>query len=229
VLPEGLRDDPSYHFAGPLLLDDLFIRQFGELRPGSLDVNSLRRFEPLEAFFEKQRGRRVVYLTFGTMARASSPIFECVRHLLDGGAAVVSSVRPEGLTGRQEEAYYYGGYLPMHYVCSKVDLMIHQCGSGTYHYPILHGVPAITVGTRCFDREHVALRLAQRGVSVHLPAPDECEDFVTLFKEAVGRYFDPSGEFMEEKKRRLAALNEEIRETSAAFDFESVLRKTVAQ
>ena len=189
----------------------------------------MKRFEPLAAFFEKHRQRRVVYLTFGTMAQASGPIFESIRHLLDADIAVVSSIKPEGLTAPQEELYYFGSYLPMHFICSNVDLMIHQCGSGTYHYPILHNVPAITIGTQCFDREHVALRLEECGVSVHLPAPNECEDFVKLFKDTVEKYFDPTGVFMEAKRQRLAALNEKIKLTAAAFDFESVLRTTVAQ
>lgn len=229
VLPEELQDDPSYNFAGPLLLDDLLISQFGQLQPGSLDLDALKRFDPLAEFFEKHRGRRVVYLTFGTMAQASAPIFESIRHLLDEDIAVVSSIKPEGLDARQQELYYFGSYLPMHLICSNVDLMIHQCGSGTYHYPILHNVPAVTIGTQCFDREHVALRLEECGVSVHLPAPNECEDFVKLFKDTVAKYFDATGAFMAEKKRRLAALNEKIEQTSAAFDFESVLRKTVAR
>lgn len=228
VLPDELRDDPSYHFSGPLLMDDLFIQQFGQVRPETLDMDDFRKFGPLSDFFDRHAQRRVVYMTFGTMARASTPIYECIRYLLNEGIAVVSSIKVEELTAGQQELYYYGGYLPMHFVCSKVNLMIHQCGSGTYHYPILNNVPAITIGTQCFDREHVALRLEESGVSVHLPAPNECDDFVALFKKAVGEYFEPAGAFMAEKRRRLALLNEEIRRTSSAFNFEEVLRLTLA-
>lgn len=227
VLPPHLREDPTYHFAGPLLIEDYMIEKVGWRQAAGLKIDDLKRFDALRKFFEAQRGRKLVYLTFGTMAKPSAAILEAIRYLLSIGIAVVSSVGVDGLSPAEQELYYFAQYLPMHFVCSHVDLMIHQCGSGTYQYPIIHNVPTMTIGTQHFDREHVALRLEELGVSVHLPAPEECADFDERFRAAVRRYFDETGAFIAEKKRNLAALNAEIERTRAAFNFESVLRAAV--
>lgn len=223
VLPGSLRGDPSYRFCGPLLMDDMMVGRFGRPDLGVAEMDSFRDFDALRAFFEANAGRRVVYMTFGTAAQAGQPVFECLRHLLERDIAVVSSVSCEGLGASHPETFFYRPYLPMHFVCSNADLMIHQCGSGTYHYPILHNVPTLTVGTKCYDREDVARRLEELGVSTHLPAPDECQDFVASFKRAVGAYFADGGRLHAERKQRLASLGEEVRRTSSAFDFKTVL------
>jgi hypothetical protein len=113
----------------------------------------------------------------------------------------------------------------MHFVCARADLMVHHCGSGTYHYPLLHGLPSITVGTQKYDRDDVAVRLEELGVSVHIPAPEECQRFVETFKSAVRRYFDPSGELMSWTKDQIETLRLEIERTVSAFDFAEVLRR----
>lgn len=223
VLPPDLQNDPSYHYSGPLLMSDLFIQQFGQVGLGAVDINNFKSFDPLSAFWEKHRQRRIVYMTFGLVAKASSAIRESIRYMLAKGLAVISNIKMEDLSPEQEELFYFGSYLPMHTVCSNVDLMIHACGNGTYHYPILHNVPSITIGTQSFDREEVALRLAEYGVSVHLPAPAECDNFGELFQNAIEKYFDSTGAFMAEKKQKLTSFNEEIKETASAFDFEKIL------
>jgi UDP:flavonoid glycosyltransferase YjiC (YdhE family) len=147
--------------------------------------------------------------------------------LLDNGLAVVSSISIPNLTDAQREAYYYANYLPMHFVCSNVDLMIHQCGSGTYHYPILHDLPTITVGSGCYDREDVAVRLMELGVSVHLPGPVEQSDFRERFKSAIDQYLtNPSG-FLPQREEKLRGLNREIQETVAGFNFPEVLHSAI--
>ena len=105
--------------------------------------------------------------------------------------------------------------------------MIHQCGSGTYHYPILHGLPTITVGSGCHDREDVGERLMELGVSLHLPGPGEQIDFRERFKAAIDQYLtDPSG-FLPEREKKLRELNREIQETSAGFNFAEVLYSAI--
>ncbi len=97
VLPSEVQGDPSYHFAGPLLMDDLLIQQFADVQPETLDIDKFRRFETLGAFWEKHKQPKIVYMTFGTMAKASSDIFEGMRYLLKKGIALVSTIKLDNL------------------------------------------------------------------------------------------------------------------------------------
>lgn len=225
VLPAALQSDTSYVYSGPLILNDYFAKDASSAEQGRLSQDVQRDFESLKRFLDSNADRKVVYVTFGTIARADEAIFECIRYLLDRAMAVVSSIKVEPLNGRQSELYYYSSYLPMHYVCSKADLMVHQCGSGTYHYPIIHNVPTITIGTMCYDRDDVALRLEELGASKHLSAPSESEDFTGAFKALVEKYFDNDCAFLQEMKQNIAKLRDEVERTRSAFNFEAVLRR----
>jgi UDP:flavonoid glycosyltransferase YjiC (YdhE family) len=224
VLPPALRRDPSYFFAGPLLMDDVFLE---DPNAGLTARNRSNGFGPLSAFFATNRGRKVVYFTLGTVQQASGPIFAAVRELLDHGVAVVASFEVTGLSEAQRSSFFAGGYLPSHFVCEHVDLVVHQCGSGTYHYPLLHGVPAVTVGTRCHDREDVALRLQELGVSMHVPAPEETPLFEQSLRQAVWRYLEGPEDFIDQARSRIQALKEEIDRTAAEFNFGAVLRSVL--
>jgi hypothetical protein len=227
-LPKSVANDPSYYFSGPLLMEDYLV---GELnRSGSdnadkVDPGDFRNIELLKAFIDSQRQRKIIYLTFGLVAIPNEPVFDCIRYLLSNDIAVITNVAVTGLTARQQELYYHAYYLPMHYVCSKSDLMAHHCGSATYHYPLIHNVPSITIGTKRYDRDNVAIRLQELGASIYLPAPDEVNNFVDLFKNAVLRYFDDSGAFMRDARERIRVLKSEIEQTSSSFDFIEMLRK----
>lgn len=227
VLPEAIRDDPSFVFSGPLLMDDYLLGQLGGQTTPAPSDGTLQNFEPLREFFETQRGRKTVYATFGTVAEATGEVFECLRYLLESGVAVVTSIRMELQDEGQKSRFFYARYLPMHFVCANIDLMIHHCGSGTYHYPILHGVPSITIGTKCYDRDDVAARLDELGTSIHLGAPDESDNFIEDFKNAVRRYFEVPGTFLSDAQRRLAELNCEIERTATDFDFIKTLARTL--
>ena len=231
LLPAHLQDDETYVFSGPLLLEDFMMGEVGLSSLKDLDkslkINRFKDFGPLRQFFEAHRNGPIIYATFGTHAEVFGPLQEALRYLLDNGVAVVSSISIPDLSNAQREAYYYANYLPMHFVCSNVDLMIHQCGSGTYHYPILHGLPTITVGSGCHDREDVGERLMELGVSLHLPGPGEQIDFRERFKAAIDQYLtDPSG-FLPEREKKLRELNREIQETSAGFNFAEVLYSAI--
>jgi UDP:flavonoid glycosyltransferase YjiC (YdhE family) len=228
LLPPQLRDDPTYHFAGPLIMGDFLVGQLGRPDGQEADMSSFSDFESLRNFFNANEGRKIAYVTFGTVAVATPPVFECIRHLLGKGVAVVTSIRNDKLAGEFPDTYFFAPYLPMHFVCTHADLMVHQCGSGTYHYPIIHNVPTITIGTQCYDREDVARRLERLGVSVHLPSPDETANFVADFKEVVNQYFDDDGAFIRAKKEKLLSLNAEIESVSRSFNFEAVVREAAS-
>lgn len=222
VLPPHLQDDPSYFYSGPLLIEDYLIASHGGTSP-----NDSQQFDALQRFFDSNSNRKIVYATLGTVAQSSESVLNCLKFLLDNDTAIISSIKISSLNGNQQELYFYADYLPMHYVCSRVDLMIHHCGSGTYQYPIIHNLPAITIGTKCYDREDVAMRLQEVGASIHIAMPGECEDFAGAFKNAVDRYFESSGAFISETRKNLAALNAEVKETTSSFNFQSVLNKAI--
>jgi hypothetical protein len=217
VLPDALRDDPSYFFAGPLIADDVLLGVSGAPagEPGG--------FAPLDAFFAANAGRDVVYFTHGLEAPAAAAVVECMRFVLEDGRAVVGSIPSRALEEAYPGRFFHASYLPLHRVCSRAALAVHHCGSATYHYPLLHEVPAITVGTRSCDREDVAVRLEELGASRHLPAPEECGDFTGRFVEAYRECFAAGGEVHARRKECAGRLAGEIRRTAAAFDVEEVL------
>lgn len=228
VLPPRLREDESFVYSGPLIMNDYMVSQLGVDGLTGLNLSGLRNFDSLKKFFAANRDRRIIYVTFGTEAAPRPQLLDSISHLLKSDMAVITNIKLDGLGPAEQALYYYASYLPMHFVCSNVDLVIHHCGSGTYHYPILHNVPSITIGTQCYDREDVALRLEELGVSIHIPSPDECDHSVEAIRLAIEKYFEPSGTFFLNTMRNLSLLNEEIKQTSSSFDFEAVLNRALA-
>lgn len=225
VLPAALQNDPTYFFSGPLVMDDYLVNNLGSGNKNHFSLSDSKNFAPLQKFFERNRGRKRIYVTFGTVAQPTHEVHECLQFLIDNGISVVSSIKLDNLNEAQQELYYHATYLPMHYVCSNVDLMVHQCGSGTYQYPLMHEVPSIIVGTQCYDRDDVGMRLDELGTAIYLPGPAENENFAGDFKEAIEQYFEESGRFIKEKKKNLAALHQEVERTVNDFDFEYVLQR----
>jgi len=227
-LPESIRHDPSYYFSGPLLIEDYIGEELSNSRIIGGDEFNLSRFsghEPLKVFFDAHSHRKLIYLTLGLVAKPSASVYECINYLLSNGVAVISSIKVGNLSPKQQALYYHSTYLPMHYVCSNVDLVIHHCGSGTYHYPIIHSTPSITIGTKCYDRDNIAIRLQELGVSTYLPSPDECDQFVDLFKNSVERRLHGSADSMRGTIEKINVLRSEIELTSSSFDFTELLRK----
>ena len=223
VLPEALRDDPTYFFAGPLVMDDYLVGNISGKYGFSLSTS--KNLSPLQEFFEKHRDRKRVYVTFGTVAKPTQEVRECLQFLMDNDLAVVSNIQLDNLSEAHQALHYYAAYLPMHYVCSNVDVMVHHCGCGTYQYPVMHEVPSIIIGTQCHDRDDVGMRLEELGTSVYLPGPRENENFVSDFKRTIEQFFADSGRLIQEKKKNLATLNREVERTVNNFNFESVLQK----
>ncbi len=212
---EALERDPSCFFSGPLLFDDV------DITPRA----------PLEVFMARNHNKRRVYLTYGGTQGRDAPleIVECIHRMLERDIAVVSNVSAgrASLLERFPNTYYSLSYLPMNYVCSNVELVFHHCGSGAYHYPILHGVFSVTLGTQRYDREDVALRLEELGVSKHIPGPSENERFVETFDACVDRYLLERSYDIAGSQRVLEQLRREIRETGASFDMAAVLAAAV--
>lgn len=217
VLPDGAENDRSFHFAGPLLAED-YLRG----APGMPPEATVKDFGPLDRFFAQNEGR-VVYFTLGLVVKPCAAVLEAIDRVLRRGYAVVTSIPAPDLAARYPGRLFYGSYLPMHYVCSRAKLAVHHCGSAAYQYPLLHELPMITLGTRCYDRDDVALRLEELGVSRHVPAPEECDGFVERFEAAFDECFADGGRVYHERRARAAQLHEEIRRTSETFDLHRVL------
>ena len=227
ILPAALQNDPSYFFAGPLVMDDYLVGNISGKYGFSFD-NS-KNLAPLQEFFERHRDRNRVYVTFGTVARPTQEVRDCLQFLMDKGIAVVSNIKLDNLSEAHQALHYYAAYLPMHYVCENVDVMVHHCGCGTYQYPVIHEVPQIIIGTQCFDRDDVGMRLEDLGTSVYLPGPQENENFVSDFKRTIEQFFADSGRLIKEKKANLAALNQEVERTVKDFNLEYVLQKAAGR
>ncbi|HEX7331300.1 MAG TPA: nucleotide disphospho-sugar-binding domain-containing protein [Pyrinomonadaceae bacterium] len=225
VLPAALQNDPTYFFAGPLVMDDFLVGNICGGNPQGFSLDNSKDFAPLQEFFAKHSERKRIYVTFGTVAKPTQEVRDCLQFLMDNGFAVVSSVKLDNLSEAHQSLYYYAAYLPMHYVCANVDVMVHHCGCGTYQYPVMHEVPSIIIGTQCHDRDDVGMRLDELGTSVYLPGPRENENFVSDFKRTIEQFFADSGRLIQEKKKNLAALNREVERTVNDFDLESVLQK----
>jgi MoaA/NifB/PqqE/SkfB family radical SAM enzyme len=183
----------------------------------------------LAAFFSINKRRVVIYFTFGTAAGTSEAICDAIRCLLDNGVAVVTTINVGEINKIQKELYFYSPFLPMHYVCSRVNGMVHHCGSGTYQFALLYQLPTITIGTRCHDREDVALKLEELGVSQHLSAPSECTDFVSRFDKTFESAFDPSGSWLIKARTNLIELKEESQKAMRNFEFEKILEEASAR
>lgn len=201
VLPESVSNKKSYFYSGPLLL---------KVSPS----DTVRK--DLASFLQRNKNKKKVYITTGLVDKSNINTY--ITFLLKRGYAIITNHSIEDFAS-DSSALYSKKMLPLNFVCSKVDLVIHHCGSGMYHYPILNEKPAITIGTQCFDREDVAIRLQDLGVSKHTPHPDDNEDFLSIFEENIDHF--ENGTLTDFNK--LQELKEEIELTRKAFKFGEVI------
>lgn len=203
-LPDGGR---RAFYCGPLMLDECEERLF--------------QSEPLAQFIEANGGRRITYVTFGIDAskEANAKVGECLRELLRRDFAVVTNLS----VAVSHERCFHSNRVPMHYLCSRASLIVHVAGSATYHYPILHGKPAITVGTRARDREEIARTLCARALSHHIPATAEADGFYESFVDALDRLETSRFPFDAELPSRLTAQRQEIGKVTTSFDIDAAI------
>lgn len=205
VLPESIADKNSYFYTGPLIVED---------QP------SPKLIRELEGFLAKNQSRRKVFITMGLIDRSDIGLY--VKHLLARGYAVIATSKtkvPQAYRG----SYFFNPFLPLHFVCSQVDLVIHQCGSGMYHYPILNHKPAITLSTQCYDREDVAVRLQDLQVSGHVPHPNDNAGFLERFVQLIDHF--ENGKLC--NFDQLQRLRAEIYQTMLDFDAEKMINYTL--
>lgn len=204
-LPDGIENKDSFFYTGPLLVEDNPSEKLG------IELNE---------FFTRNYYRKTVFITTGLVDQ--DDIQEMVLYLLKNGYAVISTRKVKD-SGHYDGQLFTNAFLSLNYICSKVDLVIHQCGSGMYHYPLLHQKPAITIGTQCYDREDVALRLQQLKLSRHVPSERDDEHYMEIFIDHVkaferGALADTSA---------LQKIKEEIYRTMMDFDMAEVMDYTL--
>jgi hypothetical protein len=246
ILPPALNGSSRYRYVGPLLLNDteLMTNLNRVWERTASSGESLRAFDSgapqrgletvtndVAVFMEKSRPRRIVYFNIGIGYPAAlfDNRLELIRAMLDTGAAVVSNIDTPGLEPQQRERFFAAPYLPMHLVCSKADLMVHQCGSGTYNYQIIHKCPAIILGSDCFDRDAVAMRLEEVGAATYIPAVDFAAGRVSAFSKALDELLDSESKRRQTQTQMLCELRARLLEAQQRFDFASLLRDLVAR
>lgn len=228
VLPPKLRGDKSYIYSGPLLLRD------DEILSCVRKIINVKSINPIavEDFFNQNSRRRIVYFTMGLAMpeEIRKRAGYCIRSLLDKGAAVITNI-PEYPSGIGDEAnrVLVTDFLPNEKVCSKADLMIHQCGSGTYNFQLSHQLPAIILGTNCYDRDDVARRLHQLSAAHYIPDGLREEEHRRAFDRAAAELLHDTSPRFQEQKTVLARLSDEIAVTRRDFDAEEVMRRLLRE
>lgn len=201
-LPQNIENRESYFYSGPLIV---------------MDKPSENLSNRLDEFLNSNKQRPVVFITTGTIDR--TPIENFIRFFVKSNYAVITTCNCE-VNEAYKQRVFYNKLLPLNHICGISDLVIHQCGSGMYHYPIMNKVPFLTIGTQCYDREDIALRLQELGVSGHIPHPDDNPDYWNIFLEMMSRF---------EKNTltnydMLERLRVEINETISNFEMEKVIQ-----
>lgn len=201
-LPENVDDKESYFYSGPLTV---------------LDKPSRFLSDKLGEFLDINRKKPIVFISTGTIDR--TPIEEFIEFFVKRNYAVITTCNCE-MNEVYKQKIFYNKLLPLHYICGISDLVIHQCGSGIYHYPIMNGVPFLTIGTQCYDREDIALRLQELGVSGHIPHPDDNPNYWNIFLEMVNRFENNTLTNYDVMEK----LKNEINDTMSNFEMEKVIK-----
>jgi UDP:flavonoid glycosyltransferase YjiC (YdhE family) len=211
--PEPADEGPSLAYCGPLIVGDY---TFTDHRQPSRD------FSDLDEFLVRNGDRPIVLCTFGNVAVPPAVIHGCLIKLLALGMALCSTFELEDVPAALRGSLFSRTFLPFHRICAHASVVVHHCGSGTYQYPIQYGVPAVTVPTRCYDRDEVARRLAESGASIHLDVADP-QAFASAFEEAVLTLVDRVSPRRAAALTALAALKAESDRTAAAFSLDRVI------
>ena len=214
--------NPRYAYAGPLNLpdDDTMRLMAGPARAAEQDAE-LQRFLDLHAH------RPLAFMTFGIAQGFREEGRACVRRLIESGFAVISTFSAGELDRAARPLHFWSGLVPLDLVCGRADVVIHQCGSGTYYYPLLHGTPTITLATGFVDREDIALRLEDLGVSVHVRESADPGVLAKAIVTAAHAWLEQAA--LSRYRAHVRPLQREIGDVSASFRIHDLLELAVAR
>ena len=200
VLPKNIKNKDSYFYSGPLLTED--------------NPSETLKSE-IATFLDYNKNHKKVFITLGLIDKSTIDVY--INYLINNGYAIITTVKTQ-INKENDSQFFYNPFLPLNYICSIIDIFIHQCGSGIYHYPILNEKASITIGTQCYDREDVALRLEELSVSRHVPHVDDNQNHLEIFIKHIKSFEeDTLCDFS-----KLKELKEEIFETMISFDIKEV-------
>ena len=207
-LPVDIENEDSYFHCGPLIV---------------MDKPSFNLLNRLNEFVRANSQKKIVFITTGLID--TTPVEEFIQFFIKRNYAVVTTCSCNtDITDAYEQEFFYNRSLPLNYICSISDLVIHQCGSGMYHYPIINRVPSLTLGTQCYDREDIALRLQELGASRHIPHPHDNPNYWNIFLELVKRF--EMNELVD--YNMIERLRIEINNTMLNFEMEKVIQYALA-
>lgn len=216
VLPAAASDIRGYHFAGTLGVPD---RVMATLHDHGVQTKPI-----IEQFLAKHHARQTALFTLGSVMASRHAIQSCIIQMLESGISVISTIATGELAPHLSEMFLHVPRVPMDEVCSRVDMMVHHCGSGTYQYAINHRLPSICIGSGFYDRDDVAQRLAGLGVAAYLPFEEHDRDFAESFRQALS-HVGSDGAWAEHARMKLDSLKRENDRVSVAFDVEAVLQE----
>jgi hypothetical protein len=195
-------DTKSYYFSGPLIPND------------QIEISLLGR---IKAFFNENKSKKKIFLTTGLVENQDiSGIF---KYLIKKEYAIATTVFPPFDVDKR--CIFFNPFFPLHYISENVDLIIHHCGNGIYHYPLLHLKPFITIGTQCYDREDVAIQLQNMNISTHIPSPFDDINYMEKFMDSIEKF--ENGNLC--NYERLKQIRNEIETTMNKFNIKTILKK----
>lgn len=201
-LPENVENRDSYFYCGPLIV---------------MDKPSKNLSDRLEEFLNNNKQKPIVFITTGTIDR--TPIEKFIEFFVKRNYVVITTCNCE-INEIYKNEVFYNKLFPLNYICGISNLVIHQCSASIYHYPIMNRVPTLTISTQCYDREDIAIRLQELGVSGHIPHPDDNPDYWNVFLDLVNRFEKNSlTNFVMMNK-----LRDEINETMSNFEMEKAIQ-----
>jgi UDP:flavonoid glycosyltransferase YjiC (YdhE family) len=186
-----------------------------------MDKPSINLSKRIHEFLDVNKGKPVVFITTGTIDR--TPIRKFIELFVKRNYAVITTCDHE-INETYKQEVFYNRLLPLNYICGISNLVIHQCGSGMYHYPLMNRVASLTLGTQCYDREDIALRLQELGVSGHIPHPDDNEDYWNTFLKMLDKF--ERNELI--NYDMMEVLRNEITQTMNAFKMKEVIDYALA-
>lgn len=201
-LPDDVENRDSYFYSGPLII---------------MDKPSKSLSTRLDEFLMMNKQKPIVFITTGTIDGTS--IEDFIEFFVKRNYAVITTSNSE-INEKYKEEVFYNKLLPLHHICKISNLVIHQCSAGIYHYPIMNRVPFLTIGTKCYDREDIALRLQELGVSGHIPNPDDNANYWDIFVESIDKFEKNTLVDYE----MMDKLRNEINETMENFKMEEVIK-----
>lgn len=219
VLPPKIKSNKIYQYSGPLIIGD-------QVRPNDV--------ERIKDFIKKNNDKKIVYFTGGIVNHemdfeVQRRLTDCIKVVLDKGAVIITNLidivdKHFNGTDLYSNKIFCMGHLPMHLICSKVDVMVHHCGSGAYNYQLKYQLPSVIFGSARYDRDEVGARLDELGAAEFLPANLNEDAYYQKFDSVITALLDSNSELTKKQRRSLSKLFIELEMVENKFDFGKLLK-----